>query len=86
MAIVLCAFIIIQHYYLLLYLENQCILIVGKFYPLAVLGKKRILAVWQDGQKKWKHLSVLYNAVQFISSTTNHSLQFSEVFQQEAQS
>ena len=31
-------FIIIQHYYLSLYLENQRILIVGTFYPLAVLG------------------------------------------------
>ena len=31
-------FIIIKHYYLLLNLENQCILNVSKFYPLAVLG------------------------------------------------
>ena len=31
-------FLIIQHYYISLNLENQCILIAGKFYPLAVLG------------------------------------------------
>ena len=34
-----------QRYYLSLYLENQFILIVGKFYPLAALGIKQILAV-----------------------------------------
>ena len=30
--------IMVQHYYLSLYLENLCFLIVGKFDPLAVLG------------------------------------------------
>ena len=38
-------FITIQQYYLSFYLENQGILVVGKFYPLAVLGIQRILAV-----------------------------------------
>ena len=38
-------FIIIQQYYSYLYLENQCILIVGTFYQLAVLGRQRILVV-----------------------------------------
>ena len=33
-------FIIIQHYYLLLYLENQCILITDIFYLSAVLGSE----------------------------------------------
>ena len=37
--------IVIQHFYLSLCLENQCILIAGTFYPLAVLVTKRILVV-----------------------------------------
>ena len=38
-------FMIIQHYYLSLNLENLCILTVGKFYTLALLGIKQILVV-----------------------------------------